>query len=109
MLELPAGVPVKFRVTSDDVLHGFAIPQLGVAMDANPGKWIYTPVVTPTRLGSYYAHCIELCGLYHTYMWSTRLHRLEVRNSQAGSPQTVAMNTEDQRAHERHYRHPSDR
>ncbi len=70
VLELPKGVPVKFRVTSDDVLHGFAIPQLGVAMDANPGWWVDAPIVTPNRLGSYYAHCVELCGLYHTFMWS---------------------------------------
>ena len=70
VLELPAGRPVEFKVTSDDVLHGFAIPQLGVAMDANPG-WISTaPIVKPTRIGSYYAHCVELCGLYHTYMWA---------------------------------------
>ena len=37
VLELPKGQPVQFRVTSLDVLHGFAVPQLGIAMDANPG------------------------------------------------------------------------
>ena len=70
VLYLPAGRPVKFRVTSKDVLHGFVIDALGVAMDANPGWWSVAPIVTPTRIGSYYAHCVELCGLYHTYMWS---------------------------------------
>lgn len=70
VLELAKGQPVKFRVTSDDVLHGFVIPQLGVAMDANPGQWVYTPVVTPDRTATLYAHCMELCGLYHTFMWS---------------------------------------
>jgi cytochrome c oxidase subunit 2 len=69
-LVLPLGRPVRFRVTSDDVLHGFAINGLGVAMDANPGFWVSAPVVTPTRLGSLTARCVELCGLYHTYMWS---------------------------------------
>jgi cytochrome c oxidase subunit 2 len=61
---------VRFRVTSNDVLHGFVIDQLGIAMDANPGFWVSAPVVTPTRLGSLTARCVELCGLYHTYMWS---------------------------------------
>ncbi len=70
VLELPAGRPVQFQVTSDDVLHGFAIPQFGVAMDANPGWISDAPIVKPTRLGSYYAHCVELCGVYHTYMWA---------------------------------------
>ena len=69
-LVLPLDRPVQFRVTSDDVLHGFVIDQLGVAMDANPGFWVSAPVVTPTRLGSLTARCVELCGLYHTYMWS---------------------------------------
>jgi cytochrome c oxidase subunit II len=70
VLYLPTGRPVKFRVTSKDVLHGFVVDALGVAMDANPGWWSVAPIVTPTRIGSYYSHCVELCGLYHTYMWS---------------------------------------
>jgi cytochrome c oxidase subunit II len=69
-LELPVSRPVEFRVTSLDVLHGFTINGLGVAMDANPGMWVTAPIVTPTKLGSYATRCIELCGLYHSYMWS---------------------------------------
>jgi cytochrome c oxidase subunit II len=70
VLELPLGRPVEFRVTSDDVLHGFEIDELGVAMDANPGFWVTAPIVTPNRLGEMTARCVELCGLYHTYMWT---------------------------------------
>ncbi len=70
VLELPLGRPVEFRITSDDVLHGFAIDELGVAMDANPGFWVTAPTITPTRLGEMTARCVELCGLYHTYMWT---------------------------------------
>jgi cytochrome c oxidase subunit II len=70
VLELPLGRPVEFRVTSDDVLHGFAIDELGVAMDANPGFWVTAPIVTPDSLGEMTARCVELCGLYHTYMWT---------------------------------------
>ena len=69
-LYLPLGRPVEFKVTSDDVLHGFEVDGLGVLMDANPGYWATAPIVTPTRLGDYAVRCDELCGLYHTYMWS---------------------------------------
>lgn len=70
MLELPVHRPVEFRVTSLDVLHGFVVNGLGVAMDANPGQWVSAPIITPTKLGSYTTRCVELCGLYHSYMWS---------------------------------------
>jgi len=71
VLELPVNRPVEFDVTSDDVLHGFAIQALGVRVDANPGEMTTTPLVTPTVIGSYAVRCVELCGLYHSYMWSS--------------------------------------
>jgi cytochrome c oxidase subunit II len=69
-LYLPVHRPVQFRVTSDDVLHGFVVNGLAVAMDANPGWWTTAPSVTPSKLGNFATRCVELCGLYHTYMWS---------------------------------------
>ncbi len=70
VLELPVNQPVQFEVTSKDVLHGFAIQALGVRVDANPGQTTTTQVVTPTQVGDYEVVCVELCGLYHTFMWS---------------------------------------
>ncbi len=70
MLELPVGRPVQFRVTSDDVLHGFVVDGLAVTMDANPGWWSTAPTVTPSKIGDYSTRCVELCGLYHSFMWS---------------------------------------
>lgn len=69
LIELPVNRPVVFHVTSEDVLHGFAIRALGVRVDANPGEITSTAVVTPTQLGSDAVQCVELCGLYHSYMW----------------------------------------
>ncbi len=69
LIELPVNRPVIFYVTSEDVLHGFAIRALGVRVDANPGETSSTSVVTPTQLGSDAVQCVELCGLYHSYMW----------------------------------------
>ncbi len=71
VLELPVNRPVEFDVTSDDVLHGFAIQALGIRVDANPGEMTSPPRMTPTRLGTYAVRCVELCGLYHSYMWSS--------------------------------------
>jgi cytochrome c oxidase subunit II len=61
--------PVQFVVTSEDVLHGFAIRELGVRIDANPGEVTTTSVETPPKIGNYAVNCVELCGLYHSYMW----------------------------------------
>jgi cytochrome c oxidase subunit II len=69
VIELPVNRPVVFQVTSLDVLHGFAIRALGVRVDANPGYTTVTSVVTPTQLGPDVVQCVELCGLYHSYMW----------------------------------------
>ena len=71
VLELPVNRPVEFDVTSEDVLHGFAIQNLGIRVDANPGQVTITPLVTPSKVGSYAVRCVELCGLYHSYMWSS--------------------------------------
>jgi cytochrome c oxidase subunit II len=69
-IKLPVNRPVEFDVTSKDVLHGFAIRALGIRVDANPGEMTSTSIVTPSVIGSYTVVCVELCGLYHSYMWS---------------------------------------
>jgi cytochrome c oxidase subunit II len=71
LIELPVNRPVEFSVTSEDVLHGFAIRALGIRVDANPGEVTTTPIATPTQIGQYSVACVELCGLYHSYMWSS--------------------------------------
>ncbi len=70
-LVLPLNRPVQFSVTSKDVLHGFAIHALGLRVDANPGQVTTTSITTPTQIGEYPVNCVELCGLYHSYMWSS--------------------------------------
>ena len=71
VIELPVDRPVQFIVTSEDVLHGFAIRAMGVRVDANPGEMTSTPVVTPNAIGNYTVNCVELCGLLHSYMWES--------------------------------------
>jgi cytochrome c oxidase subunit II len=69
-LVLPVNHAVRFEVTSTDVLHGFAIDQLGVRLDANPGVVQALPFSTPSRIGNYETRCVEFCGLYHSYMYT---------------------------------------
>lgn len=43
-LVLPAGILVQFNVTSRDVIHRFALPTLGVKVDATAGLLTIVPV-----------------------------------------------------------------
>jgi len=69
-LVLPVDKPVLFNITSEDVVHGFWIPNFGVKADANPGETTQISV-TPTQIGVFPIRCAELCGLYHAYMETT--------------------------------------
>lgn len=55
------------RVTRDDVIHRWAVPALGVKMDAVPGKHNIL-LVEPLRCGIFYGQCSELCGVNHSFM-----------------------------------------
>jgi cytochrome c oxidase subunit 2 len=66
-LYLPEGREVEFRVTSDDVTHGFWIVQMGVQVDANAGV-ITTIHTTPNQLGVFNVRCEQFCGLNHAFM-----------------------------------------
>lgn len=69
-LYLPVDRPVVFRVTSDDVIHSFWVPQMGIKVDANPGMTTTTQT-TPDRVGVFRVKCAELCGLLHADMETT--------------------------------------
>ena len=64
---VPVNTKVKLLITSDDVIHAWWVPELGVKQDAIPGfineNWIY--IDTP---GFYRGQCGELCGINHGFM-----------------------------------------
>ena len=64
---IPAGKVVKFIVTSNDVIHAFAMPAFWTKIDANPGRLNETWVKVD-RPGVYFGQCSELCGARHGYM-----------------------------------------
>jgi cytochrome c oxidase subunit 2 len=66
-LVLPVDTHVRFVVTGADVIHDFAVPALGLKVDACPGRLNQTSVVVQ-RAGVFYGQCSEICGVYHGFM-----------------------------------------
>ena len=64
---LPVETDVRLLTTATDVLHSWAVPALGVKLDAVPGK-INETWLRINRPGIYYGQCSELCGAYHGFM-----------------------------------------
>lgn len=64
---LPVGKKVRLLFTSDDVLHSWGVPSLGVKLDAVPGRLNETWVEIE-KPGMYYGFCSELCGVNHSFM-----------------------------------------
>lgn len=66
-LFLPARTPRRAIVTSADVLHSWAVPSLGIKLDACPGRLNQTALFIK-RKGIYYGQCSEICGVNHGFM-----------------------------------------
>ena len=64
---LPVNKNIVVQTTGADVIHSWALPQMGVKMDAVPGR-INTTWFKATRTGTFYGQCSELCGARHAYM-----------------------------------------
>jgi cytochrome c oxidase subunit 2 len=64
---LPVKTPIRLLITAEDVIHSFAVPSLGVKMDAIPGRLNHTPLYI-LRPGVFYGQCSELCGTAHYNM-----------------------------------------
>lgn len=66
-LIIPSAVSTLVIVTSADVLHSWAVPSLGVKVDAVPGRLNYL-TLRPSGSGVYYGQCSELCGSNHSFI-----------------------------------------
>ncbi len=64
---VPVNKVVEVQTTGSDVIHSWALPQMGVKMDAVPGR-VNTTWFKATKTGVYYGQCSELCGAKHAYM-----------------------------------------
>ena len=60
---------IHFKITSQDVLHAFYLPDIGIKQDAVPNletlAWLDSDTVNP---GHYDLYCTEFCGDSHSKM-----------------------------------------
>jgi cytochrome c oxidase subunit II len=66
-IHIPVGEPVRFELTTRDVIHSFWVPQLQVKTDQIPGRLNVTWLQADSP-GRYRGQCAEYCGLQHTNM-----------------------------------------
>jgi cytochrome c oxidase subunit 2 len=66
-LYLPLGESVRFKITSNDVVHGFWIPAFMSQIQNLPGVTNYLQL-TATELGEFPGRCNILCGRNHAQM-----------------------------------------
>jgi cytochrome c oxidase subunit 2 len=66
---VPVNKTVRVQVTADvvGIIHGFNLPNLGIRIDAIPGRLNET-WFRAEKEGMYYGQCSELCGKDHAYM-----------------------------------------
>ena len=64
---VPTDTNIKIQVTASDVLHSWAMPSMGVKIDAVPGRLNET-WINVTEPGVYYGQCSEICGVMHGFM-----------------------------------------
>lgn len=53
--------------TSDDVIHSWACPSLGIKFDVVPGRLKRFSLIL-TRAGTFFGQCSEICGANHRFM-----------------------------------------
>jgi cytochrome c oxidase subunit 2 len=66
-LILPIYTSIRLLVTSNDVIHSFAVPSLGLKCDAIPGR-LNSAGLLLHRESFFYGQCSELCGILHGFM-----------------------------------------
>jgi len=66
-LYVPVNKVIEVDTVGADVIHSWAMPQMGVKMDAVPGR-INKTWFKATQTGVFYGQCSELCGARHAYM-----------------------------------------
>uniref|UniRef100_UPI003001B2B7 cytochrome c oxidase subunit II n=1 Tax=Sannella crucifera TaxID=3019673 RepID=UPI003001B2B7 len=64
---LPYNVKTRMLISSDDVIHSWTIPSMGIKIDASPGR-INQGNLMMMRPGLYYGQCSEICGANHSFM-----------------------------------------
>ncbi len=71
VLRARVGEPLHLRLTSDDVMHGFAVGQMDMqTVDIEPGK-VTDVTLSFSKPGTYTFYCTRWCGVNHWRMRGT--------------------------------------
>jgi len=101
VIQAEAGKPLHLKLTSDDVMHGFAVSQMDMnKVDVEPGK-VSDVTLIFDKPGIYTFYCTRWCGLNHWRMRGT----IEVRGSPsdpepASPPLYVSLNLDIDAPHD---------
>ena len=92
VLQATAGLPLHLRLTSDDVMHGFAVGQTDMqSADIEPGK-VTDVTLTFRKPGIYTFYCTRWCGINHWRMRGTiEVNGGEPAPSNEGAPLYVSL------------------
>jgi cytochrome c oxidase subunit 2 len=66
-IHIPVGQPIDIRLTSDNVIHSFWVPELAGKEDLIPGQTNHLRF-TADHTGRFAGECAEFCGLQHAHM-----------------------------------------
>jgi cytochrome c oxidase subunit 2 len=66
-IRIPAGVPVKISVRTNDVIHSFWVPNLAGKIDLIPGRTNHI-ILQADQPGIFRGQCAEFCGAQHARM-----------------------------------------
>ena len=101
VLQAEVGQPLHLKITSDDVVHGFAVGQMEMqSVDVLPGK-VTDIALTFDKPGIYTFYCTRWCGLNHWRMRGT----IEVSGASdllepASAPMYVSLNLDIDTPHD---------
>jgi cytochrome c oxidase subunit 2 len=66
-LHVPVSKPIKLTLTSEDVIHDFAVPAFRTKIDVLPGRYVHT-WFQATKSGRFRLYCNQYCGTNHAGM-----------------------------------------
>nr|AIM19538.1 cytochrome c oxidase subunit II [Diceroprocta semicincta] len=64
---LPFNTQIRLLISSYDVIHSWAMPSMGVKLDAVPGR-LNQASININRPGLSFGQCSEICGANHSFM-----------------------------------------
>nr|YP_010586487.1 cytochrome c oxidase subunit II [Pseudoneureclipsis sibuyana]UZZ44288.1 cytochrome c oxidase subunit II [Pseudoneureclipsis sibuyana] len=64
---IPMKMQIRSLISSDDVIHAWTVPAMGVKTDAMPGRLNQINFMTK-QPGVFFGQCSEICGTNHSFM-----------------------------------------